>query len=85
MAGKSIKTSSKDIYFMKTQDLPNDTKGEIVIYQSDEGKASIDVILQDETVWVTQEQMVAFLVRQNLLLVSILSTFLKKENWTPMW
>ena len=70
---------------MKTQDLPNDTKGEIVIYQSDEGKASIDVILQDETVWVTQEQMVAFLVRQNLLLVSILSTFLKKENWTPMW
>lgn len=44
---------------MKIQDLPNDTKGEIVIYQSDEGKASIDVILQDETVWVTQEQMVA--------------------------
>ena len=44
---------------MKTQDLPNDTKGEIVIYQSDEGKAAIDVILQDETVWVTQEQMVA--------------------------
>lgn len=38
---------------MKTQDLPNDTKGEIVIYQSDEGKAAIDVILQDETVWVT--------------------------------
>ena len=46
---------------MKTQDLPNDTKGEIVIYQSDEGKAAIDVILQDETVWVTQEQMVALL------------------------
>ncbi len=44
---------------MKTQDLTNDTKGEIVIYQSDEGKAAIDVILQDETVWVTQEQMVA--------------------------
>ena len=44
---------------MKTRDLPNDTKGEIVIYQSDEGKAAIDVILQDETVWVTQEQMVA--------------------------
>ena len=38
---------------MKTQDLANDTKGENVIYQSDEGKAAIDVILQDETVWVT--------------------------------
>ena len=45
---------------MKTQDLTNDTRGEIVIYQSEEGKAAIDVILQDETVWVTQEQMVAF-------------------------
>ena len=44
---------------MKTQDLTNDTRGEIVIYQSEEGKAAIDVILQDETVWVTQEQMVA--------------------------
>ena len=44
---------------MKTQDLTKDTKGEIVIYQSEEGKAAIDVILQDETVWVTQEQMVA--------------------------
>lgn len=44
---------------MNTQDLTKDTKGEIVIYQSEEGKAVIDVILQDETVWVTQEQMVA--------------------------
>ena len=44
---------------MKTQDLTKETKGEIVIYQSEEGKAAIDVILQDETVWVTQEQMVA--------------------------
>ena len=44
---------------MKTQDLTNDTRGEIVIYQSEEGKAAIDVILQDETVWVTQEQMVS--------------------------
>ena len=44
---------------MKTQDLTNDTRGEIVIYQSEEGKAAIDVILQDETVWVTQDQMVA--------------------------
>ena len=44
---------------MNTQDFTKDTKGEIVIYQSEEGKAAIDVILQDETVWVTQEQMVA--------------------------
>lgn len=42
----------------KNQEIQNQT-GEIVIYQSEEGKASIDVILQDETVWVTQDQMVA--------------------------
>ena len=42
---------------MKTQDLTNDTRGEIVIYQSEEGKAAIDVILQDETVWLPIEQM----------------------------
>lgn len=42
---------------MNTQDLTKDTKGEIVIYQSEEGKAAIDVILQDETVWLPIEQM----------------------------
>ena len=39
------------------QDTNENKTGEIVIYQSEEGKAAIDVILQDETVWVTQEQM----------------------------
>ena len=42
---------------MKTQDLTKDTRGEVVIYQSEEGKAAIDVILQDETVWLPIEQM----------------------------
>ena len=42
---------------MKTQDLTNDTRGEIVIYQSEEGKVSIDVLFQDETVWLTIDQM----------------------------
>ncbi|MDY0088938.1 MAG: hypothetical protein RBR78_01080 [Flavobacteriaceae bacterium] len=31
--------------------------GEIVIYQSNEGNIKIDVRLQDETVWLNQEQM----------------------------
>ncbi len=32
--------------------------GEIVLYQADDGRASIDVYLRDETVWLTQAQMV---------------------------
>ena len=42
---------------MKTLDLTKDTKGEIVIYQSDEGRVSVDVLFQDETVWLPIEQM----------------------------
>ena len=42
---------------MNTQDLTKDTKGEIVIYQSEEGRVSVDVLFQDETVWLPIEQM----------------------------
>ena len=31
--------------------------GEILIYQSDDGLTNIDVKVQDETVWLTQQQM----------------------------
>ena len=30
--------------------------GEIIIYQSDDGKIRLDVRLEDKTVWLTQEQ-----------------------------
>ena len=42
---------------MNTQDFTKDTKGEIVIYQSEEGRVSVDVLFQDETVWLPIEQM----------------------------
>ncbi len=42
---------------MNTQDLTKDTKGEIVIYQSEEGRVSVDVLFQDETAWLPIEQM----------------------------
>src|SRR3712207_3538259 len=38
--------------------MANENKGQIVIYQSDDGKASIDVRLEDDTVWLTQAQIV---------------------------
>ena len=31
-------------------------QGEMVIYRTDDGKASIDVVLENETVWLTQQQ-----------------------------
>ena len=42
---------------MNTEDLTKDTQGEIVIYQSEEGRVSVDVLFQDETVWLPIEQM----------------------------
>lgn len=37
--------------------MKNDDKGQIIIYQADDGKTNIDVLLEDETVWLTQQQM----------------------------
>ena len=37
--------------------MKNDDKGQIIIYQADDGKTKIDVLLEDETVWLTQQQM----------------------------
>lgn len=37
--------------------MENDDKGQIIIYQTDNGKINIDVLLEDETVWLTQQQM----------------------------
>ena len=34
-------------------------QGEVVIYQTEDGKSRIDVMLENETVWLTQEQMAA--------------------------
>lgn len=34
------------------------TKGEIIIYQSEEGQPKIDVRLENENVWLTQAQLV---------------------------
>lgn len=36
----------------------NDTKGEIAIYQSKDGQTKIDVRFENETVWLTQAQLV---------------------------
>ncbi len=37
--------------------------GEIIIYQKSEGNIKIDVRLEEETVWLTQEQMASLFVK----------------------
>jgi len=35
----------------------NENKGEIIIYQTDDGSTKIDVRFEDDTVWLTQQQL----------------------------
>ena len=40
---------------LKPEDMPADF-GEVILYQSEEGKSALDVHLKDETVWLTLNQ-----------------------------
>ena len=43
-------------------------RGNIVIYQTKDGKTSIDVKLEDETVWLNQAQMAELFQKDRTLL-----------------
>ncbi|RJQ46692.1 MAG: hypothetical protein C4538_06375 [Nitrospiraceae bacterium] len=42
---------------MKKKKEPVSEKGELILYQTEDGKIRIEVRLQDETVWLTQKLM----------------------------
>lgn len=52
---------------------------QIVLYQPDES-ISLQVKIEEDTVWLTQAQMVELLVLVKLILVSTLLIFISKEN-----
>ena len=54
--------------------------GEIIIYQSEEGKTKIEVRLENDNVWLTQAQLAELYQSSKSNKVSILSIFLKKVN-----
>ena len=55
-------------------------KDEIIIYQADQASTRIEVIIEDETVWLTQAQMVQLFnsTKQNISL-HIQNIFKEKE------
>jgi hypothetical protein len=46
----------------------------LLIYQNQDGNIEIDVQLENETVWLTQEQMAQLFGKSNQLLMSIFKT-----------
>lgn len=57
-----------------------DEQGEIIIYQTNDGKNKIDVKLEGETVRLTQAQLVELYQSRNPMSVNILSMFMKKVS-----
>ena len=43
-------------------------KGEIIIYKAKDGQTAIDVRLQDDTVWLTQDEMARLFKRERTVI-----------------
>ena len=61
-----------------TMTIQDNLDNQIVIYQTADGQTQIDVKMQEETVWLTQDMIVRLFDSSKL--VNILSIFMKKEN-----
>jgi len=61
-------------------DIQNHSKGEIVMYQPDE-TIRLEVKLEDDTVWLTQQQMsLLFFVKENTITYHI-RKFIEPKSW----
>lgn len=59
-----------------------DSNNQIIIYQSEDGQTQVDVRMENETVWLTQAQMVELFqtTKQNVSLHVVM--FLGRANWS---
>ena len=58
-------------------------KGEILLYQTEDGLAKLDVRLAGETVWLTQRQWRSYSKKTSARSTSIFRTFTPKESYLP--
>ena len=63
---------------MKEQNQPE--HGEIVLYQAENGKSSLEVHLQDETVWLTQKQISALFETERSVITKHLNNVFRTEE-----
>jgi len=57
-------------------------QSDFILYTSNEGDVKVEVVLQDENIWLTQKAMGSFSVRTGVLLPNISGTFSAVGNWT---
>ncbi|MFH1217312.1 MAG: RhuM family protein [Pseudomonadota bacterium] len=54
--------------------------GEIILYQSDDGKAALDVRLQDETVWLSQKQLSSLFETERSVITKHINNIFRTEE-----
>lgn len=57
-----------------------ETKGEVIIYETEDGKSILDVRLQDETVWLTQKQMADLFDRDRSVVTKHIKNIFEEEE-----
>ena len=62
-----------------------ENRGEIVIYQTQDGLAKLDVLLDGETVWITQDQMAELFDRDRTAINRHINNISPKVSWRKMW
>ena len=55
-------------------------KGDIILYQREDGAVQIDVKVQSETVWLTQEQMATLFGKGRTTITEHISHILRKGS-----
>jgi len=59
-----------------------EAKGEIILYKSEDGNIKIDVLLQDETVWLTQNQMAGLFQRDRTVIYKHIRNIYEEDELT---
>ena len=57
-----------------------ESTGEIVMYQTADGQTSIDVTLEKETVWLTQEQIAELFTRDRTVVTKHINNIFKENE-----
>ena len=60
-------------------------KGQILLYQTPDGESRIEVRLQDETVWLSLDQMAELFQRNKSTISRHIKNVFEEGNWRRKW
>ncbi|HVS18240.1 MAG TPA: hypothetical protein VMT18_06540 [Planctomycetota bacterium] len=61
--------------------LPEPSRGEVVVYEAPDGEVRVDVRLERETVWLSQQQMAELFGRERSVITKHIRNALKKGEF----